>query len=186
MKLLKSIILVAILAGTNSVAMADTVTNLSVGPLPTSLNYGDSFVAASSGQTFWDAYYFTIPAGTANTVASSINLSTILGLTDLKARLYAGNTNDTTNSVPNIISAWGSVANFGAVNVQTVVLDPVTLLAGAYTLQIMGTVSGSSGGSYAGVLNIASPAPVPETETYAMFLAGLGIMSAIARRRKNS
>ena len=186
MKLVKSIILVVILTGTSSVALADTVTNLSVGPLPTSLNYGDSFAAASTGTTFFDAYYFTIPAGTANTVASSINLSSILGLTNLRARLYAGNVNDTTNTVPNLISNWGTVANFGAVNVETVVLDPVTLLAGSYTLQIKGTVTGLSGGSYAGVLNIANPAPVPETETYAMFLAGLGIMSAIARRRKNS
>lgn len=28
--------------------------------------------------------------------------------------------------------------------------------------------------------------PVPEPETYAMFLAGLGLMGMIARRRRNS
>ena len=49
--------------------------------------------------------------------------------------------------------------------------------------QIKGTVSGSAGGSYAGVLNIAQP--VPEPETYAMFLFGLGIIGFMARCRKN-
>lgn len=33
-------------------------------------------------------------------------------------------------------------------------------------------------------LSVAQTAPIPEPETYAMFLAGLGIMGAVARRRK--
>jgi hypothetical protein len=33
-------------------------------------------------------------------------------------------------------------------------------------------------------LNIAAVAAVPEPESYAMFLAGLGLMGFIARRRK--
>ena len=32
----------------------------------------------------------------------------------------------------------------------------------------------------------AAPPPVPEPETYAMFLAGLGLLSAAARRRKTA
>lgn len=34
-------------------------------------------------------------------------------------------------------------------------------------------------------IHLTGVAPVPEPETYAMFLAGLGLMGAIARRRKN-
>ena len=33
---------------------------------------------------------------------------------------------------------------------------------------------------------VAISAPVPEPETYAMLLAGLGLMGAVARRRKNT
>ena len=40
--------------------------------------------------------------------------------------------------------------------------------------------AGSHSGSYAGNLNVP-----PEPETYAMFLAGLGLMGFIARRRKS-
>jgi hypothetical protein len=164
-------------------ALADTVTTLTVGSLPTSLNFGDSFTSAATGTAFFDAYYFTIPAGSANSVTSSINLDSILGLTNLKARLYGGNSNDTTNSVASLIENWGTTVNFSpSVGVTTVVLNPITLAAGSYTLQIKGTVSGTGGGSYAGVLNIANP--VPEPETYAMFLAGLGFIGFMTRRRK--
>lgn len=185
MKLVKSIF-VAVVLGIASVSVfADTVTNLSVGSLPTSLNYGDSFASTTTGTTFYDAYYFTIPNGSANSVTSSINLDSILGLSNLRARLYAGNTNDTTNSVSSIIENWGTTVNFSpSVGISTVVLNPISLLAGSYTLQVKGTVSGSSGGSYAGVLNIANP--VPEAQSYAMLLAGLGLVGFISRRRRIS
>jgi hypothetical protein len=184
MKLVKSIVMAGVLVICSVTAFADTVTNLSVGSLPTSLNYGNSFASAATGTTFYDAYYFTIPDGSANSVTSSINLDSILGLSNLKARLYAGNVNDTTNSVISILENWGTTANFSpTVGITTVVLNPISLLAGSYTLQIKGTVAGLAGGSYAGVLNIANP--VPEAESYAMLLAGLGFMGFISRRRKS-
>ena len=54
----------------------------------------------------------------------------------------------------------------------------------SFQLIVMGTVSGVGGGkgaSYAGTLNVT---PVPEPETYALMLAGLGVMGFIAMRRK--
>jgi hypothetical protein len=81
-----------------------------------------------------------------------------------------------------LIENWGTTVNYSpTVSATTVVLNPVSLLAGTYTLQIKGTVAGLSGGSYAGVLNIANP--VPEPETYAMLLAGLGLMGFMSRRK---
>jgi PEP-CTERM motif len=183
MKLVRSIVLAGVLAISSVTAFADSITNLTVGSLPTSLNYGNSFASAATGTTFFDAYYFTIPNGSANSVTSSINLDSILGLSNLRARLYAGNVNDTTNSVTSILENWGTTVNFSpTVGITTVVLNPISLLAGSYTLQIKGTVAGLSGGSYAGVLNIANP--VPEAQSYAMLLAGLGFMGFVSRRRK--
>jgi hypothetical protein len=84
-----------------------------------------------------------------------------LGLSNLKARLYTVNVNDTTNSVTSIIGNWGITVNFSpTVGITAVVLNPISLLAGTYTLQIKGTVVGLFGGSYAGgMLNIATPVP---------------------------
>lgn len=57
------------------------------------------------------------------------------------------------------------------------------LAAGTYALAVTGFTSGSMGGAYAGVL---AAAPVPEPETYALMLAGLGIVGFIASRRRNN
>ena len=57
--------------------------------------------------------------------------------------------------------------------------------AGNYFLLISGVTTGASGGAYSGSI-LVSAAPIPEPESYAMFLAGLGVMGAIAMRRKKS
>lgn len=49
--------------------------------------------------------------------------------------------------------------------------------------RIYGSVGTMSGVPFSQVITLAA-APVPEPESYAMFLAGLGLMSVIARRRK--
>jgi hypothetical protein len=47
-----------------------------------------------------------------------------------------------------------------------------------YSIEMIGTGSANSN------INLAATTPVPEPETYAMMLAGLGLMGFIARRRK--
>jgi len=56
-------------------------------------------------------------------------------------------------------------------------LDP----AATYTLAVSGTSIGDS--RYTTIVQLA---PVPEPETYAMLLAGLGVMGFVAKRRKNT
>ena len=57
-----------------------------------------------------------------------------------------------------------------------------TLGSGSYRLDVSGT-----GSAYGGAYGLSySVAAVPEPESYAMFLAGLGIMGAVARRRSKA
>lgn len=56
------------------------------------------------------------------------------------------------------------------------------LAEGSYTLKVTGHATGTLGGSYHGELLAA--AAVPEPEVLAMALAGVGVVGALARRRK--
>jgi hypothetical protein len=55
------------------------------------------------------------------------------------------------------------------------------LAAGNYYYRVTGDVDGSQGGSY---LLSSTITPVPEADTYAMMLAGLGLMGFMVRRRR--
>jgi len=62
------------------------------------------------------------------------------------------------------------------------VTNSVMLAPGKYYYQVEGMGDGSFGGAY----SISSTtAPIPEPETYAMMLAGLGALGFLARRRNN-
>lgn len=64
-------------------------------------------------------------------------------------------------------------------------LSPISLVAGATnTLIVTGTVGQSGMGSYAGTLNFANVAAVPEPATWAMMLFGLGGVAWALRRKK--
>jgi hypothetical protein len=64
---------------------------------------------------------------------------------------------------------------------------PSTLITGDLTLTVTGQVGNvatagqSVAASYGGTINLA---PVPEPETYALMLAGLGVVGWMARRRR--
>lgn len=59
------------------------------------------------------------------------------------------------------------------------------LAAGSYALNVLGYATGADGGFYAGGF-IADTAPIPEPETYALMLAGLGIVGFVLRRRSTT
>lgn len=68
------------------------------------------------------------------------------------------------------------------------VFDTFSFVAGpgtdVYKLTVKGgLIPGHNLGSYSGTLNVS---PVPEPETYAMLLAGLGLVGFMVRRRKEN
>ena len=79
-----------------------------------------------------------------------------------------------------------SLGNILATDVQagptdTTLSVSTTLVAGLdYKFIVSGTATGTYGGSYGGVLQAL---PVPETETWAMILTGLGLIGLRMRRR---
>lgn len=163
-------ILAAALIATSNSAMADKTEILPISALPSTISIGNQFNTAT---TFTDTYQFTIPEGSFNALSSSINLSSIFGIQNLVVGLYS-------NNLP-IIS----------VNASQTVIDPQTTIqfaaipaqslnAGSYEFRVSGQVSGLFGGSYSGVMNIAA---VPETESYALFIAGISLLGLNLRKK---
>lgn len=124
--------------------------------------------------TFSDWLNFTVPSGSSGNGASNlISLSTD-GLTITKFELWDGltligfgSTEDTSTSL-----------NFASLNFSG------GTVPGDYKLLVEGTLV-SGVGAYAGNIVISPVSPVPEPETIAMMLAGLGLIGLSARRRKS-
>lgn len=60
-------------------------------------------------------------------------------------------------------------------------ISPALLNNGSHTINVMGTLFGSTG-AYSGTLNVQ--APVPEAKTWMMMLLGFGAMGLAIRRRR--
>lgn len=128
-----------------------------------------SFSSSVSG-TFNDVWTFNVVAPGANAAASVTNVSIFGtgGITGFMGTLASVPL--ISSSVPNppvVVSVLAGFTGF--------------LVPGAYTLTIGGT-AGAGGASYGGNLVLT---PIPEPETYALMLAGLGIVGFMAARRRN-
>jgi hypothetical protein len=160
-------------------------TSLGTVGLPLTANYGNTFgagatFAGGTTTTFYDDITFTVTSSVTDSITSTITLGTLLGLSGLQARLFNGAGPYAAGGVLDV--AWGTTVNYApGLTGTTVVLAPVTLGAGTYTLEITGTVSGTAGGSYAGVLNVAA---IPEPETLGLMLGGLAVLGVLVSRRR--
>ena len=72
--------------------------------------------------------------------------------------------------------AW----TFGA----TPAVHTVTLGGGSYYYSVFGKALGPAAYAISSSITAVPPVPVPEPETYAMLLAGLGVVGFLARRRR--
>jgi|GEM_PF-724180 len=160
---------------------------------PTSYNYGNTYSGATpiipgttsssypAGFGFYDDYVFTVAAATVDSISSTLTLGS-LQISGLQERLFnlSGNTLPTLGTpVGGAIDAWTTPVS-GAVTGTINELLPTTLSAGTYVLELRGTVTGTGGGSYAGVLNVT---PVPLPAALPLLLGGLGLLGGAARRR---
>jgi hypothetical protein len=176
-------LLATALFGALSISASAATVNLGSITPPFSTSYGNSF-ASQAGQ-FVDDFVFSLsPAGTFNSFAATIDLSNLFQVSNLQARLYQGSGPFTPGVTP-LEQAWSSaISSAPGVSGSILVINPINLAAATYTLELRGEVTGTAGGSYSGVLNVAT-LPVPEPGTYALMLAGLGLIGGItARGRK--
>ena len=156
--------MVAGLALSPSRAGADTFT---YGPQSTDFFYG-RFPTAGS---FLDHIQFSVAAPATITLLD--NFTNFSLISSLNATLF--------NSAA--VAVYAGTPNTPVVGSSFQNLTPFSLAAGSYDLHIGGNVL--AGGFYSGKLALNSTAmPIPEPETYAMILAGLGLMGFVARRRK--
>ena len=149
------------------VAHADTVDVGTIG--------STTQVFSHAAGSFEDTINFSIASastlsGTASNLVLSFGNFSVLNISNLMVNVW-------NNSHPDGNVWYGSFAG----NTQTYTFNLPA--AGNYHVDITGIAEGASGGTYGIAL---SAAPVPEPETFAMLLAGLGLVGTIARRRKTA
>jgi hypothetical protein len=130
----------------------------------------ESFSSSSLDKTFSDLFYFTIPGlSSADSNISSISFGDTNGIDFSKFDLFKVGSP--------VAAAVGSLdADSGLW-----VLSGTNLTAGSYFFQVEGTITTADAVSYSGNVLVSA---VPEADTYAMLLAGLGLVGFVARRRK--
>ena len=130
---------------------------------------------AVTGPTFSDWFDFSLPADTVGQGgATAITSITTSGI----GVMFTG------------FDLWESTAGLISTNLFSLPSSAATLsfvggyIPGSYHLNVAGFRFLPSAG-YGGTVSTI-PAPVPEPETYAMLLAGLGLVGFTARRRKQN
>lgn len=185
-KLTQSLILALALAGSS---IAHATTDLSAAPVDLTLDLQSSSSAAfgqsihlsnladagQQGNFFIDNYTFTL-AG-ANDLSS---LVTSLIAAPNSGLIITGFNLLSNNSV--VLAGHQNLVDFDAADQAWSFDSTHPLSGGNYTLQVRGYAADTTAGSYSGNIGIA--AAVPEPETVAMLLAGLGLIGVVSRRRK--
>lgn len=135
------------------------------------VEYGSVF---NSPGDFEDFFAFNLtPGASLSSTSVSNNIPVITDVANGLVELFQGNYWD--NTADTLVGSYEFDGTTGS--------SPYTfasLASGDYYYRVTGAATGLAGGFYT-----ISSAPIPEPETYAMLLAGLGA-TLIARRRRKS
>ncbi|HZV65296.1 MAG TPA: FxDxF family PEP-CTERM protein [Telluria sp.] len=158
----------------SQVAYAADISNpaATVALVDNSAFFGALFTGNNAGNTFADKYSFTTAspgALTADVLSTGGNAKTGLDITGFGLFNASGEL------------LGGTQLSTGATDNWT--LSSANLAAGDYYVLVSGSMAGQSAGKYLADISLA---PVPEPETYAMLLGGLGMLGFTARRRKRA
>ena len=146
---------------------------VSTGPTTAQIWFGNYGPVGSFADTFTFSVGSSFNFSFTDLANSNIGSPGSYGITPLTASLLDG------SMLP--VVGIGSIASGPSLLNTTPV---VGLAAGIYNIQVAGLAT--PGGNYWGSATLTNlpAAPVPEPETYAMMLAGLGLMGFVARRRR--
>lgn len=167
---LNKILLAAALAFAASSSFADT------GGGALDLSTGSTAFSRTPIGSFTDTWTFSLVGD--SFLTSSTLSSSAVGAQDL----MFSSAIVTTAADPGTPVATFTGPTFLAAN-EFMNLSNFLLPAGDYDLIIKG-VNSAQPAAYSGTLTIAA-APIPEPETYALMMAGLGVLGFVARRRKS-
>lgn len=168
MKLKSAIAALCLVLGVNGVAVAaipvpTTYSSafMSVGGLPYNFSASKSFSAGTSFEDTW-GFNFASAANVFGLIAD-MEIGGVYDIADFEINLD----------------------NMGWVSLNPDFLSGTSVVnAGLHTLAVKGTAAGSMGGGYSFSF---SAVPVPEAETWAMLLAGLGLVGlGVRRQMKNA
>jgi len=164
-----SVAVLCFTAGTASASTAFTINLNGIG------SFSDSQPATPS---FTDYFTFTMPTSATNGFVHVTEGSSQVIFTSIK--LFQG-----VIGFGDQVAIATNAAGITTLDIKAFELSQVGV--NPYYLEVMGRALDGNPG-YHGTISVGpvSVSPVPEPQTYAMLLAGLGLLAFTARRRKNS